>query len=64
MYMHLHPKPSLHEQVALCDVLGVGPSGRVTISQVKMAEGHSRRESSVIILGANKVGRYNTVGST
>ena len=39
----------------MCGVLGVGPGGRVTISQVKMAEGHSRRESTVIILGTNKV---------
>ena len=27
----------------------------MTISQVKMAEGHTRRESTVVILGANKV---------
>ena len=27
----------------------------MTISQVKMAEGHTRRESTVVILGTNKV---------
>ena len=41
--------------MALCSILGVGPGGRVTISQVKMAEGRSRRESTVVILGTNKV---------
>ena len=43
--------------MTLCCVLGMEPGSRVTISQVKMAEGRSRTQgdTSVVILGINKV---------
>ena len=54
--IHCSCADSVHRfvlQMSLCCVMGVEPGSRVTISQVKMAEG--RRTSSVVILGANKV---------